>query len=69
MELKINPALASFKSPAVKNIESRNTKASLDTVKLVNAVNQVDELFAQRGYYDAIRSSDLYSSGNSSNGK
>lgn len=69
MGLRINPAPASFKSPAVKNIESHNKGTSLETEKVLNAVNKVDSHFKAKGYYDAIRNSDLYSKGNQTNGE
>lgn len=64
MGLRINPAPASFKSPACKNIESDNKGTSLDTCKILNAGKKVHSYFKENGLYKAIRDSDLYSKGN-----
>lgn len=69
MGLKINPAPASFKSPARKNIESDNEGAYLETGKILNAGEKVHLYFREKGFYNAIRESDLYSQGNLSDGK
>ena len=58
MGLRLNPAPASFKSPARKNTE-----------KLLNAGESVHSYFKEKGFYKAIRESDLYSEGNPPNGK
>lgn len=64
MGLRINPAPASFKSPARKNIESGNKGTCLETEKLLNAGESVHSYFKEKGFYKAIRESDLYSEGN-----
>lgn len=69
MGLRINPAPESFKSPAVKNIESNNDGATLTTEKIMVGVDQINSHFKKYGYYDAIRNSDLYSKGNPPDGK
>lgn len=69
MGLRINPAPASFRSPACKNIESDNKGTSFDTGTILNAGKQVHSFFKEKGFYEAIRESDLYSQGNPPNGK
>ena len=64
MGLRINPAPASFKSPARKNIESGKKGTCLETEKLLNAGESVHSYFKEKGFYKAIRESDLYSEGN-----
>ena len=63
--LIINPAPKSFVSTAKRDIFSDNSGPGpeISTEQVVESANLVHKTFQERGYYDAIKNSPLYSKG------
>ena len=63
--LIVNPAPKSFVSTAKKDIFSENSGPGLavSTAQVIESAKLVHKTFQERGYYDAIKNSPLYSKG------
>jgi hypothetical protein len=62
--LRINPAPESFRSTAKRDVFSDNSGAEITTERLLETAKAVHREFDNKGLYDAIKESNLYSRGN-----
>jgi hypothetical protein len=66
--LFINPLPRGFKSSADKDIYSDNSRQkALTTDGVVKSAKDVHRIFQDKGYYDAIKKSDMYTKGHDGN--
>ena len=60
-----NPAPKGFISTASRDIYSDNTGQDITTEKINESAKQVHNIFQKKGYYSAIKESQLFTKGNS----
>jgi hypothetical protein len=62
--LFFNPAPKGFKSSASKDVSSENTLTkALSTEEVITSAKEVHKIFQDKGYYKAIKDSDMYIKG------
>jgi hypothetical protein len=65
--ITVNPAPKSFVSTAKKDICSDNSGPNVSTEQVVESARKIHKTFQERGYYDALKASPLYTEGSADN--